>query len=327
MKYLNGTSNNPYYNLAAEEYLLKEAFDGEDILYLWQNEPTIVIGRNQNTIEEINEAYVKENQIHVVRRLSGGGAVYHDLGNLNFTFITKANKDSLSNYKHFTQPVIRVLNEMGVAVYFSGRNDILLDGKKISGNAQYYYKDRMFHHGTLLFDSDLDAISAALNVNPQKIISKGVKSIRKHVTNISEYAPSISVKVFKEKLIQELVLKAQGSEIILTKTQKENIGKQAREKYGSWEWVYGASPSFEIKKEAKFDGGLMSVYFNVKEGKIEKLKIYGDFLSIREIDEVEKRFEGCQYREEKVATQLEDFTWQDYFPLITKEEFVSLLFQ
>ena len=178
----------PRINLAIEEYVLKNMdIDVDSFLLFYINEPSIIIGKNQNTVEEVNTEYVDANGIHVVRRLSGGGAVYHDLGNLNFSFLTKDDGDSFRNFAKFTQPVIEALAKMGVKAELKGRNDILVDGKKISGNAQFATKGRMFSHGTLMFDTEIERVVQALRVKKDKIESKGIKSIRSRVTNIKDY--------------------------------------------------------------------------------------------------------------------------------------------
>jgi len=177
----------PRINLAVEEYALNYLDPREEYVILWQNEPTVVVGRNQNTVAEVNAPFIKERGIHVVRRLSGGGAVYHDFGNLNFTFIVDAQKEMVSNFEYFTRPVIQALASLGVEAEFSGRNDITIDGKKFSGNAQYWSKNRLLHHGTILFNSQLDVVQEALNVSADKLQSKGVKSVRSRVTNIYPY--------------------------------------------------------------------------------------------------------------------------------------------
>ena len=175
MKTIINDSKNPRFNLALEEYVLKYLDSDEDFVLLWQNENSVIIGRNQNTIEEINAAYVKTHDVNVVRRITGGGAVYHDMGNLNFSYVTNTLKDNLNNYRKFTDPVIKALNSLGVPAEFAGRNDIVVEEKKISGNAQSFYKNRMLHHGTILFDADLGMIADVLNVKPDKIASKGIK--------------------------------------------------------------------------------------------------------------------------------------------------------
>ena len=194
-------NTDPRINLAVEEYALNYLDPREDYAILWQNEPAVIIGRNQNTVAEVNAPYIKEHGIHVVRRLSGGGAVYHDFGNLNFTFIVDADKTVVSNFEYFTKPVIEALASLGVKAEFSGRNDITIDGQKFSGNAQYWSKDRLLHHGTILYNSDLSVVQEALNVKLDKIQSKGVKSVRSRVTNIFPHLPKpITIDEFKETL-------------------------------------------------------------------------------------------------------------------------------
>ena len=242
----------PRYNLALEEYVLKKLPKDNDYILLWQNEPAIIIGRNQNTHEEINSRYVKEHNIHVVRRISGGGAVYHDFGNLNYTFVTNNTKDNLNNFRKFTEPVIKALNSLGVKAEFAGRNDILIDGKKFSGNAQTYYRDRMYHHGTILFDADLDMVAKVLQVKLEKIESKGIKSNRSRVTNILPYLEKpMTIKEFQNYLLTFIL----GTEDIesktyhLTEEDYQNIDKLMKEKYATWEWNFGENPDFTYKRE------------------------------------------------------------------------------
>ena len=184
MLLINNTSTNAYFNLAMEEYFLKNTT--EDVFMLWRNESAIIVGKNQNTLSEINYEYVKENNIKVVRRQSGGGAVFHDLGNINFTFIS-CNDNSFSDFKRFTMPIIECLEDLNIHAEFSGRNDLLIDNQKFSGNAQYNYKNKVMHHGTLLFSSQINDLSSALKVKPSKFEGKGVKSVKSRVTNISNH--------------------------------------------------------------------------------------------------------------------------------------------
>lgn len=201
----NGNIHDPALNLALEEYALRRLPADDDYLLFYINEPSIIIGKNQNTAEEVNESYVKERGIHVVRRLSGGGAVYHDLGNLNFSFITRDDGKSFHNFRKFTEPVVAALRKLGVNAELSGRNDLQVGERKISGNAQFASKGRMFSHGTLLFDSEVEAIVAALNVNPAKFQSKATKSVRSRVANISEFlAEPMTMDAFKRFLLASI---------------------------------------------------------------------------------------------------------------------------
>ena len=326
---INNTSTDPHFNLALEEYVLKHLNSDEDYFILWQNKPSIIIGKNQNTIEEINQRYVKDNNIPVVRRLSGGGAVYHDFGNLNFTFIVHNDQKDVSNYKKFTEPVIKALNEMGVPAEFSGRNDITIDGKKFSGNAQYYYRNRLLHHGTLLYNSELTRLGEALNVRMDKITSKGIKSVRSRVTNISEYLKEVyDINVFKTLLLNNIQANqaTQGKEYVLTDEDYNNINKIMENRYSSWEWNYGLSPDFNVQKSRRFEGGLLDIRFDVVKGAIEKIKIFGDFLSRRDIADIETRLVGIRYEESDILNLLKDMDLHDYLGLLTIDDLIECLF-
>lgn len=319
----------PRYNLALEEYVLKKLPKDNDYILLWQNEPAIIIGRNQNTHEEINSKYVKEHNIHVVRRISGGGAVYHDFGNLNYTFVTNNTKDNLNNFRKFTEPVIKALNSLGVKAEFAGRNDILIDGKKFSGNAQTYYRDRMYHHGTILFDADLDMVAKVLQVKLEKIESKGIKSNRSRVTNILPYLEKpMTIKEFQNYLLTFIL----GTEDIesktyhLTEEDYQNIDKLMKEKYATWEWNFGENPDFALTKEKRFAGGKVSFRLDVSEGYIKNVKIFGDFFGKTEVSKLEQVLKGVKFERESVEKLLDIITIEDFFYNITKEDIISLLF-
>src|SRR5690606_26750952 len=249
--------NDPRINLALEEYALRNFNPGVDYLLFYINEPSIIIGRNQNTLEEINFNYVDKNGIHVVRRMSGGGAVYHDFGNLNFSFITNHDVKSLNNFGKFTEPVTKVLNQMGVPAILKGRNDVVVHDKKISGNAQFSTGKRMFHHGTLLLDSDLSEVAKALHVKMSKIESKGHKSVRSRVANISEFLEKpIDIQSFRTLILKGLDNEGEVYETYrLTKQQWQDVFKLRDEKYGTWGWNYGSSPKFNIKRTKRFPIG------------------------------------------------------------------------
>ena len=261
MKYLLSDSTNPFYNLAMEEYVFKNSRPHEEVVILWQNEPTIVIGIHQNALEEINLDFVEKNNIHVVRRITGGGAVYHDLGNLNFSFITDYDNNAIAlNFKKYTFPIIKALKKLGIQSELSGRNDITIDGKKFSGNAQSIIKGRILHHGTLLFNSDLSILGKALKVKSDKIESKGVKSVKSRVANIIDYMDNtISIEEFKIILLKYLFEHEPMTKYVLTEDDKYLINKLMEEKYLTWEWVYGKAPKFNFKNYRRFDGGGIEV--------------------------------------------------------------------
>ena len=325
----NDFSNDPHFNLALEEYVFKYLDPHEDYIILWQNCPSVIIGRNQNTIEEINVDYIKKNNIKVVRRLSGGGAVYHDYGNLNFTFIMPNTDSNGPDFKRFTLPVIKALAKFGVKAELSGRNDITIDGKKFSGNAQYYHQGRVLHHGTIMFNSDLDVVQAALNVKADKIASKGVKSVRSRVTNVIDYMPTkITIQEFKEVLLRYLLEESgqPSKNYIMTPTDLANINKLVKDRYATWEWNYGHSPAFNLKKAQRFPGGNIELLLEVDKGLIKNCKIYGDFFHQEDVQGLEKLLLNQKYDQDSIAQVLKDVKIADYLGLITKEEFLSCMF-
>ena len=324
----NQKNYDPRINLAIEEYALKHLNINETYLLFYINEPSIIIGKNQNTIEEINTKYVEDQKIHVVRRLSGGGAVYHDKGNLNFSFITKDDGNSFHNFKKFTEPVVEALKKLGVNAELSGRNDLMAEGRKISGNAQFSTKGRMFSHGTLLFDSEIENVVSALKVKKDKIESKGIKSIRNRVANISEFLEQkVTVEEFREMLLRYIF---EGEENIteykLTEKDWETIHQISKERYQSWDWNYGKSPKFNLQHSHRFPVGQIDVRLEVNKGKIDACTIYGDFFGVGDVQEVQEKLTGVRYEKASIEQALEDIDIQHYFGNITKEEFVELIY-
>lgn len=318
----------PRINLAIEEYALKNLDINETYFLFYINEPSIIIGRNQNTIEEINTEYVEEKGIHVVRRLSGGGAVYHDLQNLNYSFITKDDGNSFHNFKKFTEPVIRALKRLGVDAELSGRNDIVVNGRKISGNAQFATRGRMFSHGTLMFDSEIDHVVKALRVKKDKIESKGIKSIRSRVANISEFLPKkITIEQFRLFLLENIFGSLENvKEYKLTEQDWEEIYKISKERYQKWEWNYGHSPRFNFQRSKRFPIGQIDVRLEVNKGLIENCKIFGDFFGIGDVIDIEKRLIGKRYEKDSIRKALEDMDLTYYFGKITMEDFLNLIY-
>lgn len=318
----------PQINLAIEEYALKNLDINETYLLFYINEPSIIIGKNQNTIEEINTEYVESNGIKVVRRLSGGGAVYHDLGNLNFSFITKDDGESFHNFRKFTEPVVEALNKLGVKAELSGRNDIEVGGRKISGNAQFSTKGRMFSHGTLMLNSEIDNVVSALKVKKDKIESKGIKSVRSRVANISEFLTErLEIDEFRSFLLK-YIFEGQGEipEYVLTDEDWEKIHQLSKERYQNWEWNYGRSPKFNLQHSHRFPVGSIDVRLEVDKGVIENCKIYGDFFGVGDVSEIEEKLKGRRYEKGEIDKALSDIDTTYYFGNIAKDEFLNLLY-
>ncbi|WP_227395807.1 lipoate--protein ligase [Jeotgalibacillus aurantiacus] len=318
----------PKINLAIEEYALKNLDIDQTYLLFYINEPSIIIGKNQNTIEEINTEYVEKNNIKVVRRLSGGGAVYHDLGNLNFSFITKDDGDSFHNFKKFTEPVVDALNQIGVPAELKGRNDLLVGERKISGNAQFSTKGRMFSHGTLMFDSEIDNVVSSLKVRKDKIESKGIKSIRSRVANISEFMDQkITIEEFKQLILRHIFGSEEKiEEYVLTEEDWNNIHKLSEERYQNWEWNYGKSPKFNLQHSHRFPVGSVDVRLDVEKGTIQNAKIYGDFFGVGDVSEIEQKLTGIRYERDEIEKALEGVDLKHYFGNVERDEFIDLLY-
>ncbi|WZY00920.1 lipoate--protein ligase [Bacillus sp. FSL W7-1360] len=329
MKFIdNEQITDPRINLAIEEWALKHLNEDETYLLFYINEPSIIIGKNQNTFEEINLDYIKENAIHVVRRLSGGGAVYHDLGNLNFSFITKDDGASFNDFQKFTEPVVRALAELGVDAKLTGRNDIQVGERKISGNAQFTTKGRMFSHGTLLFNSEIEHVVSALNVKDEKIRSKGIKSIRSRVANIAEFlAEPMSMTDFKAHLLKHIF---HTNETIptykLSQQDWTDIHSLSEARYKNWDWNFGKSPAFDIQRAKRFPIGTIDVRLNVRKGVITSCKIYGDFFGTQDVAELADVLIGTRYAFEPLQQVLAPVDLQGYFGTIDADDFLQLLY-
>lgn len=327
MIYIEGISHNPQFNLAMEQYIFDTFDRTKEYFMLWQNDNAIIVGKNQNAAQEINREYVHENNISVVRRLSGGGAVYHDLGNLNFTYIVDGNDGHSFDFKKFCLPVVNALKELGVQSEVNGRNDITIEGKKFSGNSQYSKQGRVMHHGTIMYDSNLDVVSESLNVSKDKIESKGVKSVRSRVANIKDYMKTeVSIETFKKELLKYMFENGELQEYKLTEEDIDNIKTIQREKYDKWEWNFGFSPKYNILKERRFDGcGKIEIYMTVEKGIIEEFKSYGDYFGNGDTNDIQNRIVGRQLREDEIREALSDMDISNYYNNLKNEDFISLL--
>ncbi|GEK28906.1 lipoate--protein ligase [Furfurilactobacillus siliginis] len=335
MYYVSMKSHNIGENLATEQYLMNNKNFDEPLLLFYYEEPCIIVGRNQNTLEEINQKYVQDNNIRVTRRLSGGGAVYQDLGNLCFSFVVNSNSEEFGDFKSFTKPIVEALHKMGATTAeVSGRNDILVDGKKFSGNAMYTRNGKTFSHGTLMLNVDLDVVTHALNVPADKIASKGIKSVRSRVTNLqpflSDEYQNIDVPAFRDILLKELfgvddLADIKDREYVVTPDEQKEIDKLYEQYYNNWDWVYGNSPEFTVKKRQHFDYGTIDARLNVADGKIKHIKFYGDFFGPEDVTALADRLTGIKYDRDDLQQALADVDLSKYFVGISQEQLIDLL--
>ncbi|MCL2063463.1 MAG: lipoate--protein ligase [Candidatus Cloacimonetes bacterium] len=332
MKIINSQTFNAYFNIAAEEYLL-DNFDS-DIFYLYQNSPSIIVGRKQNTLAEINLDYVKEHNIPVVRRMSGGGAVFHDIGNLNFCFIIRNYSDmpedsfDKTGFEKYTKPIIEVLQDLGVNAKLEGRNDLTIEGKKFSGNAKYIRNNDLLQHGTILYMSNLKDISNALNVNPAKFNDKAVKSVQARVTNVSSHLPIyMSITDFTSILIEHICLQYPDSQLYeMTDKDKIAINKLIERKYGTWEWNQGRTREYTYTNSIQTKGGNLQVSMIVKNGYIEELTFFGDFFSAQDLDAFERKFQNIPHSYDDIFTLLAKYPAEEYFYNISSNELLKIMF-
>ena len=317
-------SRNPYYNLALEEFTFRH-FPGEDIFILWINEPTVVVGKHQNTLQEINMPYIRENKIHVVRRITGGGAVYHDLGNLNYTIISEARASAGFDFEKFSQPIIQVLKKKGIEAEFSGRNDIQIDGQKICGNAQYREGNRILHHGCILFDVDFTALENALQVSEDKRMSKGIKSVRSRVTNIVNHIDEpYSIEDFNQDILDYMKETEKIRAYTLTEKDRAMIEELKEKRYDNWDWVFGKSPESNLERKRRFPAGSLEFYFELKKGRIKALQVRGDFFGSGEIQDFLTPFIGAPYEREMLNKIMDTLNVPYFFSGFTSEQVLTL---
>lgn len=320
-------------NIALETYLVENRLVDEPILLFYINAPSIIVGRNQNTIEEVNQPYVEANDVRVVRRMSGGGAVYHDLGNFSFCFI-KDDDGSFRDFASFTQPVIEALHKMGASgAELQGRNDLLINGKKFSGNAMYAKDGRMTAHGTILFDSDLEEVTNTLKPRKEKIESKGIKSIRSRVTNIKPYVDDkykeLSTEEFRDLLLLEIFdaeKREDVPEYVLTQEDWDKVYQIREERFGNWDWNYGQSPDFDIQGSHKFPFGFVDIRMNVSQGLMKDVTIFGDFFGLGDISDVENKLKGVKFERQAFIDALKDVELKRYIGDTSAEELADLVF-
>ena len=317
---------NPYFNLAAEEYLLK-SFQ-EDMFLLYRNRPSIVVGKHQNTLAEINLPFVQENEILVARRITGGGTVFHDLGNLNFAFFTSGKEGELVDYKRATTPIVEALKKMGLEVRLGKRNELLLKGLKISGTASHVFKQRVLHHGTLLFSSEMGKLSAALKSDKERFTDRAVKSVRSRVTNISDHLKeSVDVEIFQERILAHMLQNFKDARPYqLGRTDIVEIKALRDSKYSTWEWNFGYSPKYQFCRSISFKGGSLELHLNVVKGVIKELKIVGDFTSLRDIVLLEQLLVGTIHDPETIRNKLSGVDVSNYIRGLENEELLMGMF-
>jgi lipoate-protein ligase A len=300
-------NTDPFFCLAAEEYLLKNF--SEDIFLLWQSEDTVVVGKHQNLLAEINYPFVRENNITVARRISGGGTVFHDAGNVNFAYIKNVNSPAEISFKQFTAPVVNALAKLDLTVTTSGRNDLLIEGLKISGNAEHVYKNRVLHHGTLLYSSNLENLGKAIKVVPGRYESKAVQSNRSPVTNISSFLKSeMHIDEFIRFLLDFQIEKEKARFYELTKTDIQNIQQLSEEKFKTWEWNFGYSPKYTFQNKTEIEGKEVEVKLRTAKGIINEIKVEGDYFSEKINRQVAENLLGKRHFFEDIQKELELLT-------------------
>jgi lipoate-protein ligase A len=308
MRILLLASTDPYRNLAAEEYLLAHADD--EVFMIWRNDSAVVIGRNQNAWAEVNVPYTEVSGIAVVRRLSGGGAVFHDLGNVNYSFIVPRDAGGI-DFARYTAPIRRALAALGADAVLDGRNDLTVGGAKISGSAQAVYRrpdgtERLLHHGTLLLGADLSRMSGALRVSPGKLRSKGVASVRSRVTNLRDVPgfPPMAPEEFMEYLASSMYTGPGAYRRPLSEEEAAGIGALREEKYATWEWNYGASAAHDAERSKRFPFGSVGIAYSAAHGRLTAVRIRGDFFGERGVDELEAALCGVPLQTDAVAAAL-----------------------
>lgn len=330
MKIILNSSLDPYFNLAAEEYLLEN--ESEDVFMLWRNPASVIIGKNQNAWAEVDTAFTESRGIAVVRRLTGGGAVFHDEGNVNFTFIKNAPENPSIDFSPFVEPIIKALDALGISAAADGRNDILADGCKISGNAQCIYRrkdgtKRLMHHGTLLYNADLSVLAGALRVNRDKLRSKGIKSVSSRVNNIQSIGGlDMTASEFVDYLTGFACELYGGDAVALTDKEKDGIAALARDKYSTWEWNFGKSPEYESSVSGRFPWGGITACFTVDKGVIKFVSVTGDFFGTEAVSELEAAITGCPFERGAVTARLSALSVGSYISGASAKDITDLLF-
>ena len=325
MRYLKNPSTNPYYNMAFDEYCLESLPIDEPVFFLWQNRPAVIVGFNQEVNTEVNLDYLKENGIDLVRRVTGGGAVYHDLENLNYTIVGRS-EDLERDYPEYASLLAKALQTLGVPATLSGRNDILVEGRKVSGFAKRVCKNRLMVHGTLMYNVDVDVLTHVLNPSTTKLQSKGIASVRSRVANLCEYLPEIpDIQTFSQRLEEILSNNYTDTEYQLTETELAHIQQLTDKKFATWEWNYGRSPKATLTHSARLACGTVEIHLTLAENRIASCRFGGDFLGNLSATDLESALIDVVYNTESIRERLSSFTISDYFDKVTVEELIKLI--
>lgn len=325
MRYLRNHHTDPYYNMAFDEYCLESLSIDEPVFYLWQNRPSVIMGFNQEVNTEVNLDYLRENDIALVRRVTGGGAVYHDLGNLNYTIVGRS-ENLERDYPEYAGLMMKALQELGVPATLSGRNDIMVEGKKVSGFAKRVCKNRLMVHGTLMYDVDLDVLTKALNPPATKLQSKGIASVRSRVANLSEYLPELTdIQMFSHRLEEILSCNYADDEFILHPDELEAIRQLAQDKFSQWDWIYGRSPKATLNHSSRLACGTVEVHLTLVENRIATCRFGGDFLGNLPVTDIESALKGVAYDYTSIHSCLSNLEIGQYLDGVEAGELAKLM--
>lgn len=326
MRYLKNPSTNPYYNMAFDEYCLESLPIDEPVFFLWQNRPAVIVGFNQEVNTEVNLDYLKENGIDMVRRVTGGGAVYHDLENLNYTIVGRS-EDLERDYPEYASLLAKALQTLGVPATLSGRNDILVEGRKVSGFAKRVCKNRLMVHGTLMYNVDVDVLTHVLNPSTTKLQSKGIASVRSRVANLCDYLPDIpDIQTFNQRLEEILSNNYTDTEYQLTETDLTNIQRLTDKKFATWEWNYGRSPKATLVHSARLACGTVEIHLTLSENRIASCRFGGDFLGNLPASDVEKALTGIPYEINEIRKCLSKIEINRYFDRVLVDDLLEMMF-
>lgn len=325
MRYIKNTNTDPYYNMAFDEYCLNSLTIDEPVFYLWQNRPSVIMGFNQEVNTEVNLDYLRQNDIALVRRVTGGGAVYHDLGNLNYTIVGRS-EDLERDYPEYAGLMMKALQALGVPATLSGRNDILVEGRKVSGFAKRVCKNRLMVHGTLMYNVDLDVLTQALCPPVTKLQSKGIASVRSRVANLCEYLPALTdIQKFSHRLEEILSCNYTDEEYIMQPEELEAIRQLADGKFAQWDWIYGRSPKATLTHSARLACGTVEVHLTLAENRISSCRFGGDFLGNLPATDIESALQGVVYDGASIRDCLDKMDIGQYFDGTGAGELVKLM--